>query len=160
MAELMITKRDGTVLRVLLSDEDADLATLKWSMAGGKGKVGQYPRRQGAYMHHVVAERMGMMDGVTKVRGRWSVSIDHINGDKLDNRRENLRRADRREQMANPQNRLRRNNTSGRVGVSFIKKTGLWYASIMVDGKTKSLGYFASFEEACAARGAAEGQGG
>lgn len=59
--------------------------------------------------------------------------VDHINGDPLDNRRENLRVATRSQ---NNMNRgLQANNTSGFRGVSFHKASGLWMVYIKVNGK-------------------------
>lgn len=50
----------------------------------------------------------------------------------------------------------RTNNTSGRTGVQFFKRTGRWVAGIDCRGERIHLGYFDTFEEACAAREAAE----
>lgn len=75
--------------------------------------------------------------------------IDHINGDRLDNRISNLRVASRSE---NGQNRgIQANNTSGYVGVSWHKANAMWWAGIKLNGKRKSLGYFHDPAEASAA---------
>jgi hypothetical protein len=74
--------------------------------------------------------------------------IDHINGDKLDNRRANLRIC------TNSQNGRNRpaptTNTSGFKGVSWNKKRGLWLAKIH-DGEYRWLGCFALKEDAAQA---------
>jgi len=75
--------------------------------------------------------------------------VDHINGDGLDNRRENLRLATNSQNQAN--SGIRRNNTTGYKGVSFHKTLGKWHATIMVKGKKKHLGYFDTPEEAAEA---------
>lgn len=80
--------------------------------------------------------------------------IDHINGDTLDNRIANLRLATRAQNGANQG--LRRNNTSGVKGVSWDAKRGRWFASITIEGKSKALGRFDDFDDAVAARKAAE----
>lgn len=161
--EFNITKRDGTMIPIQIDEEDSDLAGLAWSMAGGKGKTGKYAaRREGkgsVYLHRVIAQRMGLIEDITPVlgaRGRWTISIDHINGDKLDNRRSNLRLADRRQQMTNPADGPMKRNTSGVTGVSWTQATRKWYASISIEGRTVSLGLFDSIEEAAEARRAAE----
>jgi hypothetical protein len=66
--------------------------------------------------------------------------VDHINGNKRDNRRENLRICNRSENNRNTGKKS--NNTSGFKGVSWKKQRGKWRASIRVDGKCKHLGYF------------------
>lgn len=73
--------------------------------------------------------------------GYWPTKqIDHINGDKLDNRIENLREVTNGE---NAQNRKVR-------GVSFDhrKVERPWRARIMVNGRSISLGYFDTEQEA------------
>jgi hypothetical protein len=81
------------------------------------------------------------------VHGRLPpVQIDHINGDKQDNRIANLREASRAE---NQQNRaIRRDNKSGHVGAVLHKKIGRWSATIRANGARKHLGMFDSAAEA------------
>ncbi len=79
--------------------------------------------------------------------------IDHINGNPADNRISNLRVVSNVENCRNQ--RAPRNNTSGHVGVHFRKKDARWYAYISARGRI-SLGDFQTFEEAVAARKAAE----
>lgn len=69
--------------------------------------------------------------------------IDHINGDKLDNRRINLRFVT---QQINMQNR------SGVLGISYIEYKKKWRAYITVNRKQKHLGYFLTRDEAIEAR--------
>jgi len=69
---------------------------------------------------------------------------DHINGDKLDNRKCNLRTATHSE---NTRNRgCLSCNTSGLKGVELIKKTGKWRALIRALDKRISLGSFPTAE--------------
>ena len=73
--------------------------------------------------------------------------VDHRNNEGLDNRRGNLRFATSSENVQNRRKTL--NKTSSRfLGVSWKKKTGQWYASIKVNKKTISLGYFDNEVEA------------
>ena len=72
--------------------------------------------------------------------------IDHIDGDSLNNRIENLRAATQSQNMGN--SRMKSNNTSGYKGVTFRKDTGKWQAAVMVNGKHISLGSHATKEEA------------
>lgn len=87
--------------------------------------------------------------------GKWpSEDIDRINGVRDDNRIQNLRAVSR---MKNLQNvRLRPNNTSGRVGVSWMSKKQKWQAYIGHANQRHALGQFANFDDAVAARKAAE----
>jgi hypothetical protein len=80
--------------------------------------------------------------------------IDHIDGDKTNNRFANLRVVDNTENQRNAKRPS--NNTSGHIGVTWDKANSKWAAQIMVDGKTIRLGRFASKAEAIAARKAAE----
>lgn len=74
---------------------------------------------------------------------------DHINGNKLDNRRSNLRIVTRSQNMANT--RIRRSNKSGYKGVFYFKfghRSKRWKAKIKVNYKMIDLGYFLTKEEA------------
>lgn len=72
--------------------------------------------------------------------------VDHINGNRLDNRYVNLRHATPED---NQQNRaLGRNNASGYVGVHLHKNSGRWMAHIVRQGVSTHLGYFDTPEEA------------
>lgn len=77
-------------------------------------------------------------------------NIDHINGDKSDNRWRNLRAATVSQNRANAKKPS--NNTSGFKGVSWHKASNLWTARATVNGKDVTIGYFASREEAAACR--------
>lgn len=70
--------------------------------------------------------------------GEWPDEIDHINHDKADNRRSNIRNVNRLENCRNLP--LSKNNTSGVVGVGFFY--GAYRATIKVKGKTIYLGFF------------------
>ena len=69
-------------------------------------------------------------------------TLDHINGDKLDNQIQNLRWANQSTQARN------RPSTKG---FCFNKAAGKWHARIKIDGRLKHLGYFKTEAEARAA---------
>ena len=66
--------------------------------------------------------------------------IDHINGDRWDNRRKNLRFATPKDNAHN--HRLAKNSTSGYKGVYFEKRRNKYCAHITVNRKKMHLGYF------------------
>ncbi|EIU7141728.1 HNH endonuclease [Pseudomonas aeruginosa] len=74
--------------------------------------------------------------------------VDHRDGDKLNNRRSNLREATQGENAKNT--RLAKNNSSGFKGVSKTAE-GRWRARITVGRKEIRLGNFDTREEAAAA---------
>ncbi len=89
-------------------------------------------------MHH-------MINGKTK-KGEYT---DHINGNKLDNRRENLRICTNAENMRNRP--APSSNTSGYKGVTWHKQRNRWAARIKVFYKSIHLGLFDSKKDAAKA---------
>lgn len=81
-----------------------------------------------------------------------NLDVDHINGDGLDNRRANLRAATRQENVSNMR---KRPGSSKFKGVCWDKRRDKWMAKIMVDYKTRFLGYFKDEIEAARAYDAA-----
>lgn len=72
--------------------------------------------------------------------------IDHVDGNGLNNQRHNLRLATKAQ---NSQNRpLQSNSTSGYKGVSFDKRAYKWSASIKVNRRKVSLGFFTDITQA------------
>lgn len=84
-----------------------------------------------------------------------SKEIDHINGDGLDNRKENLRICTHQENMMN-QRVLPSNNSSGFIGIYMDKKSNKWIAQIKVNGKHIHLGTFENLDDATQSRKEAE----
>ena len=79
-----------------------------------------------------------------------SFDIDHANGNKLDYRRSNLRVCSHQQNCFNQ--RIRSNNTSGFIGVSYAKNIGKYESYIHHNGCKYSLGYFESAYDAALAR--------
>lgn len=87
--------------------------------------------------------------------GDWpSAQIDHINGNKCDNRIANLRDVSQTENCRNTA--MSKNNTSGLRGVYWKAAINKWTASICIDGKQRHIGVYTSKDEAHAARVEAE----
>lgn len=66
--------------------------------------------------------------------------VDHINGNSLDNRKQNLRLCSRQENNRN--SAPRKNSTSKYKGVSWSTCKSKWTVKIRVNGKSKHIGYF------------------
>lgn len=80
--------------------------------------------------------------------------IDHVNGLRSDNRIANLRDVSLQENRMNQ--RLRKTNTSGEVGVSWCAKNNKWHVRVA----RKHIGYFSNFDRAVQARDRAYGSAG
>lgn len=93
--------------------------------------------------HNVMAHRLIW----AMVTGAWpDLQIDHINGDRTDNRWFNLRHVDNRTNSKNQKRRA--TNTSGHNGVFWMKSAKKWSAKV----GALYLGVFASKEAAIAAQ--------
>lgn len=77
--------------------------------------------------------------------------VDHANHDTLDNRRSNLRIATRSENVRNRRG-VPSNNTSGYVGVFWVKRDLRWRAQVTIHGRKSHVGYFADARSAAIAR--------
>jgi hypothetical protein len=128
---------------VLISPEDYDyLSQSKWGFMAG--------RRRGYVCG--AGNRLMHREVLSRVLGRELESgelVDHINGDKLDNRRENLRLATASQNAANSGPHL--DNRSGVKGVWLNRPTGKWRAAIRVRGKRIGLGTYSTLSEAAKA---------
>ena len=115
----------------LVDDEDYEyLSSKTWNyLFGGYARSGT-----GELMHRVI---MGNPKGVM---------IDHVNGDKLDNRRSNLRLATRSENFAN--GIVSKRNKSGCKGVCWSRQMNKWDVRIKVNRKQIFLGLRDDLEEA------------
>ncbi len=80
--------------------------------------------------------------------------IDHINGDRSDNRIKNLRSCTNAQNIMNTG--LRSHNTSGVTGVSLNKKLNKWVATIQLNRKEIHIGIFKDKKDAIKARKKAE----
>lgn len=86
------------------------------------------------------------------VHGAWPADqIDHINGNKSDNRIANLRDVSRATNMQNLKGARKDNKSSGLLGVTFNRHAGKFAAQITVEGKMRNLGLYGSPQEAHAA---------
>lgn len=84
------------------------------------------------------------------VTGQQPETIDHINGNPMDNRFENLRSTSRYGNSTNK--KISKKNTTGVVGVTWNKNANKYQAQIFVSGKNIHLGLFESLDAAKIAR--------
>lgn len=68
------------------------------------------------------------------------MQVDHINGNKLDNRKENLREVTHQQNQWNKG--LYKSNTSGYIGVSWRERDKKWRAQIKINKENRHLGFF------------------
>jgi len=94
----------------------------RWSYHNGYAVRTDCVNGKTILMHRVILERMGHKNFARS---------DHINRNRLDNRRCNLRPATSSQSQCNRSKQ--NNNTSGYTGVSWYQ--GKWYAQIMVNRK-------------------------
>ena len=73
-------------------------------------------------------------------------TIDHIDGDRTNNKKENLRECTQQENMYNQ--KIPKNNTSGVKGVTWNRDRNKWRAYIYINGKRKHIGYYTCIKEA------------
>lgn len=78
--------------------------------------------------------------------GKWPMYIDHINGDRSDNRIENLRVCTQQQNTYNT--RARPLSTSTYKGVHFRKDTSKWVAQYTHNGKNIHIGCFNNEKDA------------
>ena len=78
------------------------------------------------------------------VYGYLPKEIDHINGDRQDNRLENLREVTRSQNQYNKV--IQKNTVSGIKGVSWHKKSKSWVVRLCVEKQSKNFGYFKDIE--------------
>lgn len=134
--------------KVLFDKEDYDLIKPHvWRIASGYACTGHLKETDFTSMHHLIQKRY---DKNLTFDSR--IHTDHINRNKLDNRKQNLRVVSVDDNLKN--RGMFRNNTSGCKGVSMVD--GLWRASIGCNNEKYDLGNFENFEDAVMARKKAE----
>lgn len=112
-----------------------------WYMNQG-GYLTTYIDKKQVRLHHLI------------LPNKEGYVVDHVNRNKLDNRKTNLRYATDR---ANAINRDKPcNNRTGRIGVGFSTKLNKYIAYININKKRKQLGKYKTLEEAIVAREEAE----
>lgn len=136
-----LRSRDGSVRAYALIDAaDADWVNQwRWSR-NAFGYAVRGARIDGhSYLFFLHRQLLGLAH-------RDGLDGDHINRDRLDNRRNNLRILTRAQNLQNVPSRT--GTTSVHRGVSWDKTRGCWRATIQVGGKWKQLGRYPTEEAA------------
>lgn len=124
--------------KVLVDKEDFELLNKrKWKVRNGYPmcQLGPKGKQKRIMMHHYIFP--------------WAIMLDHIDGNKLNNQKDNLRAADK---SLNGMNRGKpRNNTSGYKGVSWNKRDKYYETYITLNQIRYRLGYFKCKHEAAKA---------
>ncbi len=121
----------------IVSPEDhASLAKVNWHLSGPAeaGYAAREENKRCIKMHRVIVD---CPDGYV---------VDHINGNTLDNRRENLRICKAKDNSRNA--RAGKNSSSGIRGVSWNRQHHKWRTRIIVDGECHELGMFSDSKRA------------
>jgi len=131
----------GDVLLVDTSDAEM-ISTYTWWVYTDKTNGCKYAKAHTPQVGHkrgkdISAHRLIM-------QARPEQMVDHVNGNGLDNRRENLRFSSPRENQSNQA----RHRQGGLVGAQWHSRVKKWRCSITVDGCAKHLGYYNTPEEA------------
>lgn len=137
MKTIELSRNRGTVL---VSDADFEfLSQFRWHLhsAGYAYRAKKVGRKQTNFLMH--REIMEVPCGLL---------VDHIDGNRLNNQRENLRVATHAQNARNNGAIL---GTSAKRGVSWHTSKGKWRATIKMDGKARHIGYFSTEEEAAIA---------
>lgn len=134
MKQIAITK--GHL--VVVDDEDFDyLSKFTWHYSTGYAARRSH-KSEGGKSRILLMHRQILGEPVTHV--------DHINGNRLDNRRSNIRLATAQDNM---RNKSKSKNTSSQYkGVSYNKNARKWQSYIMVDYKRIHLGLHEREEDA------------
>lgn len=145
MKEIILASGDVTQV----SDEDYDfLSLLNWFLSGGRGGYAATWIDGKQYkMASIILWRQ-------EIKTPVGTEVDHIDRNKLNNQRENLRVVTHNENQRNKG--LQSNNTTGYKGVHFCRTRQKWSAMIKVRRVLYNLGYFDTLEEAVAVRLKAE----
>ncbi len=138
MKLISLGKGKGNGLFALIDDLDFEIfRTMNWHI-NSKGYVGTHilvdGKRKAKKMHQFIVQPIKGFD------------IDHIDRNKLNNQRNNLRIVSHTQNCRNVG--LTKRNTSGFKGVSWEKSENKWTANIRVDRVLKKIGRFHTKEEA------------
>lgn len=134
----LLNRHDEVVAFTQIDEVDLPLvSSRRWSLSPAGYAVAAY----GVKLHRLILGAKG------------KISVDHQNGDRLDNRRANLRLATTSQNCRNSAVPRGRNPHRG---ISWEEDRQRWHAQIKVDNRTIHLGRYTTVDAALAARVKAE----
>ena len=142
---VMLQKED--ILDIFNYNINTGIFTWKKSRRGVAKGVVAGTLRQDGYVHLCIGEERHFAHRVVYLlmEGYMPEQVDHINGNRSDNRWENLRACTPSE---NSQNRRITNSKSGFKNVNWHEQTKKWRVQVMIDGKSRSFGLYSNIEDA------------
>lgn len=145
--EIILRGKDGNETgRAIIDKEDYEKVSMyKWYARPNHNNIYAYAKIKGTNGSNALLHRIIMEEDDSKV------FIDHINGDGLNNRKSNLRRATNQQNSFNCQARLRK-NPDRIVGVRFDTARNKWLAQLQHNMKQVYIGRFLTEDEAIIAR--------
>lgn len=129
---ILRNRKQNIVGKVFIDSYNVNkLKSIKWCLSMGYARTG--PRKGSRLMHRYLFGEKGK-------------ELDHINGNKLDNREANIRKVCRSQNAVNRDKQA--NNTSGFRGIYFDKSRNKFAVELKYMGKKYYLGRFSTLAEA------------
>jgi HNH endonuclease len=142
MKKIPINGKHATRPFVMIDDDDYE------SMSGYCWHAHKVGRSVYARCHNTESTPRRLYMHRLLLKAPVGVMVDHVNGDGLDNRRDNIRLCDKSQNNANQQ---KTRGSSLYKGAYWCPRHSRWRAFIKADGKAQCLGYFKREEDAALA---------
>lgn len=138
MNDIFVVPLTNSNLICIIDEEDREkVMQFKWLLCSGRARTTETIKsRKYLYLHT-------LLTGFKR--------LDHINRNPLDNRKQNLRKANRSQNGINRDKFTNKIYSSKYKGVSFHRPLSKWRAKITWENNSKHIGYYLTQEEAALA---------